>query len=433
MNNEKRTTIEESVAALEPGGRVLFNSAASFPVAFAEGMASEGSRLKGTTVHHAMRREPRPLTTDYLADPAFVHVSDFVFDESIRAAVQQGRAHYRPNHPHEGPRTLADTIDSPFVFVSAASPPDRHGYFSLGPFGGWGISFLRQGPVSKVILEVNPQQPRIHGDAVVHISEVDGWYEVDYAIKADALSGDPSPSDTAIADLVTEFIDDGSTLQFGAGVVPDQIAKRLIDSGARNLGIHSEAIFDSVVGLVEAGVVDGSRKSRDKGRLTFSMGLGSGQLFDFLDDNRVCNMQSMTYVNDPAVIATNHQQIAINAAIQVDLLGQVASETLGPSHYSGTGGQWEFNYGAAHSSGGHGIVVLPSTAKDGTLSTITAGLPAATPVTIPRNDTDVVVTEHGVAHLKGRTVPERARGLIAIAAPEFREQLERAAHELRLM
>lgn len=429
----KRMDLEQAVATLEPGGSVLLNSAASFPMRFVEGVVSEGDRLAPMTIMHAMRREPWELTVDYVNDPNFVHVSDFTFDVPIREAVREGRAEFRPNHPHEGAATLARVLDDSYVFVSAASPPDSHGYFSLGPFGGWGIPFVRNGKAKRILLEVNPHQPRVQGDVSLHISQIDGYFDVEYPLRADALSIEPTPTETSIAENVVSLIEDESTLQFGAGVVPDQIAKLLVKDEKRHLGIHSEAIFDSVVELVEAGVVDNSAKSIHRGKCLVSMSLGSPRLYDFLNDNPAVDMRPMSYVNDPHVIAQNHKQVAINAAVQIDLLGQVASETIGPVHYSGTGGQWEFIFGASHSPGGKGIIVLPSTAKSGSISTITGGLASGTAVTVPRNDVDYVVTEHGIASLKGHTMSNRARQLIAIAHPDFRADLENQAKELRIL
>lgn len=429
----KRRTLEEAVGGLQPAGRLCLNSAASFPMRFVEQVVSDSKRLTGTVIIHAMRREPWEFTTDYVEHPDFRHISDFTFDAPIRAAVQAGHADFRPNHPHEAASGLARTMTDGYVFVSSASPPDAHGYFSLGVFGGWGIPFARNGAAKRIILEVNSNQPRVEGDVSLHISQIDEYFEVDYPLRADGLSGEPSPTEVRIAEHVVDLIEDGCTLQFGAGGVPDQISKLLVKAEKKHLGIHSEAVFDSLVDLIEAGVVDNSAKTLHHGKCLVSMALGSQRIYDFLHENPGVDMQPISYVNNPHLIAQNHKQIAINATVQVDLLGQCSSESIGPSHYSGTGGQWEFIFGAGHSEGGKGIIVLPSTAKDGAISTITAALPAGTPVSIPRNDVDYVVTEHGVASLKGRTTKNRAEQLIGIADPSFRESLRHQAEELRIL
>ncbi|HWK27348.1 MAG TPA: acetyl-CoA hydrolase/transferase C-terminal domain-containing protein [Solirubrobacter sp.] len=424
--------VEAAVSRLRPGDTVLLNGAASFPMRFAEALVA--SELERITIIHPMRRAPFALDPDYidaaLAD-RFAHVSEFTFDREIREAIHAGRAVYRPNHPHEAAATLAQAHGG-YTFVSSASPPDEHGWFSLGAFGGWGIAWARTPKTERIILEVNPNQPRVHGSVSVHVSEVDCFYEADYPLTSDALSSEPTAVDLALADNVVELIPDEATLQIGAGAVSDQVAKRLLTGGRRHLGIHSEGLFDSMVELIEAGVVDNSRKAVDRGRTVFALSLGSARLFRFLDDNPGLDMRSMTSVNDPALIARNRKQVAVNAAVQVDLMGQVSSESIGPVHYSGVGGQWEFLYGAGHSPGGRPITLLASTTRKG-LSTIVSGFPPGTPVTVPRNDVGYVVTEHGVANLRGRTLRQRALELIAVAHPDHRDRLRAEARDAQLI
>jgi 4-hydroxybutyrate CoA-transferase len=429
----KLESVESAVGRLQAGDTVLFNGAASFPMRFAEGLVA--SDLERITIVHPMRRAPFRLEPDYLDEEMadrFFHVSEFTFDTEIRKAVHAGRAVYRPNHPHEAAATLAQAHDDSYTFVSSASPPDEHGWFSLGAFGGWGIAWARTPKTKGIILEVNPNQPRVHGSSSVHISEIDCYYEVDYPLTSDVLSAEATETELALADNVVELIPDEATLQIGAGAVSDQVAKRLLTGGRKHLGIHSEGLFDSLVDLIEGGVVDNSRKSVDRGRTVFCLSLGSERLFRFLDDNLGLDMRSMTYVNDPAVIAKNSKQVAVNAAVQVDLMGQVSSESIGPVHYSGVGGQWEFLYGAGHSPGGRPITLLASTTRKG-LSTIVSGFPPGTPVTVPRNDVGYVVTEHGVASLRGKTLRQRALELIAVAHPDHRDRLRAEARDAQLI
>lgn len=435
-NQERWHSLPEIVSTVESDDVLCFNSAASFPMAFAEALVDQNERLENVSIVHAMRRAPWDLKVDYLddnLDGTFFHISDFTFDDEVRHAFINGRATYRPNHPHQAADGLSSIFDG-YTFVSSASPPDRHGYMSLGAFGGWGIPFARTQSTDRIILEVNPNQPRLLGDVSVHISDVDALYEVDYELRSDSLTGlDPTDVDKRIAENVAGLIDDGSTLQIGAGVIPDQIVKLLVEAEKKHLGIHSEAIFDSVVELIESGVVDNSRKSIHKGKSVVALSLGSERLYRFLDDNPAVEMHPCTYVNDPEVIAKNSKQIAINATVQVDLMGQCSSESIGARHYSGTGGQWEFIYGAGHSEDGKAIIVLSSTARDGELSSIVPQLPQGTPITVPRNDVDYVVTEHGVASLRGRTLVQRAKELISIAHPKFREQILSDAKGLNIV
>ena len=431
--DSKLASAESAVGRLQTGETVLFNGAASFPMRFAEALVA--SELERITIIHPMRRAPFRLEPDYLApemEGRFHHVSEFTFDREIREAVLDGRADYRPNHPHEAAATLAAAREDQYTFVSSAAPPDEHGWFSLGAFGGWGIAWARTPQARRIVLEVNPNQPRVHGSAAVHISEVDCFYEVDYPLTSDALSSDPTDVELALADNVVELIPDEATLQIGAGAVSDQVAKRLLTGGRRHLGIHSEGLFDSLVDLIEGGVVDNSRKAVDRGRTVFALSLGSERLFRFLHDNQGLDMRSMTYVNDPAVIARNQRQVAVNAAVQVDLMGQVSSESIGPVHYSGVGGQWEFLYGAGHSPGGRPISLLASTTRKGK-STIVSGFPPGTPVTVSRNDVGYVVTEHGVASLRGKTLRQRALELIAVAHPDHRDRLRAEARDAQLI
>lgn len=425
-------TLERAVGRVRPGETLLLNGAGSFPMRFAEQVVAAG--LRDITLIHPMRRAGWELAHDYV-DPEmadrFFHISEFTFDEAIRRAIRQGRATFRPNHPHQATETL-EARGGTYTFVSSASPPDRHGWFSLGSFGGWGIPWARSSRAERIILEVNRNQPRVHGSVCVHASEVECWYEVNYPLTAEASAPEASATEAALADNVCELIPDAATLQIGAGSVPDQIAKRLVNSGKRHLGVHSEGLFDSVVELIEAGVIDNSRKSLHPGMTVIALSLGSERLYRFLDDNPEIEMRSMAYVNDPFVIARNERQVAINGAVQVDLHGQCSSESIGPRHYSGTGGQWEFIYGAGHARDGRGIIVLGSMTSRG-MSRIVSGLPPGTPVTIPRNDVQYVVTEYGVASLRGKTMAERARELIAIAHPEVRDRLLVEARDAQLI
>lgn len=427
--------LESAAAAarlVSSGDTVVANGAGSFPLAFTEQLAARAAELRDVTLVHPMRRAGRGLDPDYLdASPASLrHLSEFTFDAEVRSAVREGRGDYRPNHPHEAARTFAASRPGPFDVVTSAAPPDADGHCSLGAFGGWIMPWIRHPQRRRLILEVNPAQPRVRGDVSVSLADVDGWFETDVPMPQEQETVSPSRTERAIGEFIAELVPDGATLQFGAGGVPTAVAAVLADSGMSGLGIYSEGFFSPMVDLIEKGVVDNSRKRHHPGRTVVALALGGRRLYDHLHDNDDVLMLPIDVVNDPREIMRNERLVSINAAIQVDLHGQCASETLGARHYSGTGGQWEFVFGATHTPGGRSVIALPSTALGGTRSTITAGLDPGTAVTVPRNDVDVVVTEHGAAHLRGRSLAERAAALIAIAHPDFREELSRDAREL---
>jgi 4-hydroxybutyrate CoA-transferase len=383
-----------------------------------------------------MRQSARELRNEIIT-PAKAqhvrHVSDFTHDAVIRSAINEGYASYRPNIPTEAVRFSPDPID---VFVSSASKMDSHGYFSLGPFGGWGMDFADR--AKHIVVESNPNQPRILGDCFVHVSKVDAVIDASYEIRdlphwSSGVNADVSV-DERVADWVVSLIPNRCTLQIGAGRLPDLVVRRLIGSKTFSAAIHSEAVSDWIVDLSEAGMIDNSVKDGpDRGKSVFAMAIGTHRLYNFLNDNPGVAQRRMSYTNDTNVISRNHRQISLNSTLCVDLTGQCASETLNGHHYSGTGGQWEFNRGGYLSEGGKGIIALPATARSGTVSRIVDRLPLGSAVSIGRNDVDYVVTEHGVAHLKGHDLSSRARQLIAIADPAHREALETQARALSLI
>ncbi len=420
---------EQAVSLLEDGGFLYVNGGTGLPNRFMQALVKHASRFRDVRYGHPMRREllrldPDPVSPE-LADHLF-HVSDFAADLPVRQAVREGRATYRPNHPTDaGPRFPYD-ID---LLVAAVAPMDGHGFFNFGLFGGWIVDFLHR--ARRVVVEVNPNQPTVHGPRnQIHVSAVAGIVEADYPVLEWRRSGEvATPEETAIAGHIAALVEDGATLQIGAGKIPEAVARLLIDAGRKDLGVHSEMLYDWVLQLHEAGVVTNARKSLHRGKIVGACATGSQRFYDFLDRNPAVELHPISYTNDPRVIAQNYRQVSVNATLQVDLFGQCASETLGPVHYGGTGGQWNFHYGASLSEGGVAIMTMPSTAKGGSISRIVPMLPQGSIVSIPRNDVEFIATEHGIVHLKGRTLEERARLLISIADPRFREQLEHAARD----
>jgi acyl-CoA hydrolase len=320
----------------------------------------------------------------------------------------------------------ADLTTAPAALpaVAAAAPMDRHGYFSLGTNCDYVAPFIGRVPF---FLEVNEQMPRTFGGNQVHASQVVGWTPVDRPL-VEVLPAAPSAIDQRIAALIAPMIPDGATIQAGIGAIPNALLAGLRDH--RDLGVHTELLSDALVDLIEAGVVTGTRKSLSPGRSVTTFALGTRRLYDFLHENASVEFLPVDRVNDPRVIAEEECFVSINATVEVDLIGQCASETLGGRYWSSSGGQADFARGAMYSRLGQGFIVLPSTAVEGTVSRIRGTLSPGSVVTTLKNTVDNIVTEHGVAEMRGRSISQRARSLIAIADPRFRDALTQEARAL---
>jgi 4-hydroxybutyrate CoA-transferase len=276
---------------------------------------------------------------------------------------------------------------------------------------------------------VNQQMPRTLGDTFIHVSKLDFVVPVDYPLMEMPMSEDGSSElSNKIASNIAELIPDGATMQMGIGAIPDAVLNFLYDK--KDLGVHTELFSDGVIDLFAAGVITNARKTLHQGKITAGFAIGTRRLYEFIHDNPIIELHRTEYVNDPFVIAQNERQVAINSAIEVDLTGQVCADSIGPRLYSGVGGQLDFVYGAARSKDGVPIIALPATAKDGQISRIVPMLKTGAGVVTTRNHVRFVVTEHGVADLYGKTIRQRAKALIDVAAPEFRDELRRAANEL---
>ena len=337
----------------------------------------------------------------------------------VREAVSAGRADYTPISLSDIENFLESGELPLDVVLIQTSPPDAHGFLSLGVSVDCTLTACRL--AHRVIAEVNDQMPRTMGDTFLHVSKVDAMVETSRPLHELR----PEPSTTVqerVAANVASLIPDGATLQMGIGGIPNAVLACLRDH--RDLGIHSEMCSDGVIALIESGAVNGSRKSVHRGKIVAGFVLGSAELFDFIHENPVFEFHPTRYVNDPYVIAQNDRMIAVNSALQVDLTGQVCADSMGTRPYSGFGGQLDFMRGAGRSKGGKPIIALPSTAKNGTVSRIVPVLESGAGVVTTRSDVHYVVTEHGVAYLRGKTLRQRAEALISIADPSFRDQLQ---------
>jgi acyl-CoA hydrolase len=391
------------------------------PVSLLDAIEQHADRLTGVRVHQMHALHDRPYLHGEFGD-RLRHVSYFL-SHVTRPCFRAGTVDLVPNNFSEMRDILRTATTDPLV-IAAASPPDRHGYFSLGLNADYVSSFIGR---ARFFLEANSQMPRTFGRNQVHVSQVVGWTESDRPL-VEAVPATPTPADATIATFVAERIPNGATLQVGIGAIPNAILASL--GGHRDLGIHTELISDGVMDLVEAGVVTGVAKQLNRTKTVGTFALGTRRLYDFLHENTAFELWPVRYVNDPRVIGNEANFVSINATIAVDLIGQCASETVAGAYYSSSGGQADFARGAMYSSGGQGFVVLHSTAGDGSISKIVPQLAAGDVVTTLKNTVDKVVTEWGVAELRGRSLRDRAAALIAIAHPAHRDELQAAARGL---
>jgi acyl-CoA hydrolase len=338
---------------------------------------------------------------------------------NVREAVAQGRADYTPIFLSEI-EGLIESGSMPLdVVLMQVSPPDEHGFVSLGTTVDCTLTATRYAGV--VIAEVNEHMPRTHGDTSIHISRISSIVETSRPL-LELPAEQSTPTHMRVARNVASLIPNGATLQTGIGGISEAVLHCLDDK--HDLGIHTEMCPDGVIDLMESGIMNGDRKSLHRGKAVLAFVLGSRKLFDFIHDNPTFEFRSLSYTNDPFVVAQNDRMVAINSALQIDLTGQVCADSLGTRPYSGFGGQLDFIRGAARSKGGVPIIALPSTARDGTLSRIVPMLEPGAGVVTSRADVHYVVTERGIAYLHGKTLRERAEALIAIADPRFQAELE---------
>lgn len=358
---------------------------------------------------------------DYIAPEyakSFRHRALFI-GENARAAVGDGRADYTPVFLSEVPRLFRERILPLDVALIQVSPPDDHGFCSFGVEVGVTKPAAEEADV--VIAEVNAQMPRVFGDSFIHLNEIDALVETDYALP-NTQQGEMNGVSGRIGQYVADLIPNGATLQLGIGGIPDAVLHNLVDK--RELGIHSELFSDGLIDLVERGVITNSKKSLHRGKIVAGFLFGSSSLYKFVDDNAMIELHPTDYVNDPFIIAQHQNMIAVNSALEVDLTGQVCADSIGTRFYSGIGGQVDFVRGASRAPGGKAVIALPATAKNGTQSRIVPMLKPGAGVVTSRGDVQYVVTEYGVACLRGKSIRERARELIEIAHPQFREELE---------
>lgn len=418
-------TAAEAVAQIRSGERVFVGSGAAEPERLVEAMTARDRELERVEVYSILTLGGAPYVAPQYTD-SFRHVAFFI-GHNTREAVQSGRADFMPIFLSEIPALFRQRVPIDWALVQL-SPPDRHGYCTVGVAADVVISAIRN--AKHVVAEINSNMPRTWGDTLVHVSQLDAAVEVDTPIPELAVEGVDAVAAT-IGRQVASLIRDGDCLQLGIGAIPNAVLAAL--RGHRRLGIHTEMLSDGIVDLVEAGVIDCAAKNYRPRKAICSFVMGTRRLYDFVDDNPFVESYGNDFVNDPFIIARNDNMVAINSAIQIDLSGQVCADSMGVKPFSGIGGQVDFIRGAARSKGGRPIIALPSTAKRGEVSRIVSTLKPGAGVVTSRGDVHFVVTEHGVADLYAKPISQRARSLIAISDPRFRDALNREAQQLGLL
>lgn len=427
MYKEKCKTPAELAAYVKSNDICACPSALGEPVtivdAVADRIAEDG--LTGVTHHMNMTvRNMKYLRPEWKGK---YHAVCWFIGGAARKPISQGLADYFPSHFHEDPRSWRNDVHAN-VFYAMVSPMDDHGYFSFSACAGEAQALIRTADI--ILLEVNDQAPRTLGDNFIHISQVTAFCE-----SSTPLPILPTPErgekDEKIASYIVDMIPDGATVQFGVGRIPDAVGSLL--KSKKHLGIHSELFCTSMYELVQCGAVDNSRKNINRGRSVFTFLFGTKDVYDFANNNPGVEGHPVDYVNDPRIVCQNDNVMAVNGCVEADLLGQVCSESIGSVSISGSGGQCDFIRGANWSKGGKSFLTMYSTAKDDEVSTIQFALSRGAHVTILKNDADYIVTEYGAAKMRGKTASQRAKAMISIAHPKFREELTAEAKKIGLM
>jgi acyl-CoA hydrolase len=411
---------DEAVKLIRSRTRVFVHGGAATPTVLLEALVRRADELEEVETVHLHLEGEAPHAQPGVAK-AF-RPNAFFCGANLRQAVADGRADYMPVFLSEIPLLFRNGVLPLDAALLHVSPPDAHGYVSLGTSVDTALAAAET--AKTLIAQVNLQMPRSLGDGAVHVSRFAALVPVDVALPEHAPVS-PGPVEQAIGQAIANLVDDGATLQMGIGAIPDAVLLSL--TGHRGLGVHTEMFSDGLLPLIEAGVVTNEHKQRQRGKTVASFVIGTRRVFDFIDDNPAVELRDCSYVNDTSIIRDQPKVTAINSAIEVDLTGQVAADSIGERIYSGVGGQMDFIRGATLSAGGKAIIALPSMTSKGE-SRVVAQLKPGTGVVTTRAHVRYVVTEHGVADLYGKNLRQRAKALIGIAAPVVRESLEREAH-----
>jgi acyl-CoA hydrolase len=417
-------TPEQAVAVVQPGQRVFVGTGCAQPEILVDALVARSKDLRDTEIVHLLTIGDAPYAEKALA--AHFSVNSFFIGANVRDIIQEGLGDYTPIFMSEIPQLFSSGRLPLDVALIQVTPPDEFGLCSLGVSVDIVKSATQNARV--VIAQVNPQMPRTLGDSMVHVYDLDYLVPVDAPIIEVPLT-EPSPTTREIGEYVAALVEDGSTIEVGIGEIPQAVLGFL--KSKKDLGIHTEMFTDAIIDMVDAGTLNGDRKTLDRGKIVASFAMGTKRLYDYIDNNPMFSFNPTEYVNDPFVIAQQNKMVAINMALEVDLTGQVCADSIGTRFFSGIGGQLDFNRGAARSLGGKAIIAMPSTARGGLVSRIVCHLSPGAGVVTTRGDVQYVVTEYGVAYLHGKSVQERALALMSIAHPKFREELLRNAIEAK--
>ena len=425
MHEAKRTTVEQVIEQVKSNDKIWTSYNSLEPTLFLKNLHKIAPKVENVMIRHA----GFILPYDFVLDPAckghIVPITGFTDDYTRSMHDSTRNTLFIPSHLHNGVERCG--WESPDIFVCMATPMDENGYFRMS------LSLIAEKDIlprcKRVILEVNDKLPITNGETEVHISEIDSFYESKEPLVT-IPDSEPGDLDMEIGRYVASLVPDGATIQLGIGNIPNAVAKFFMEKN--DLGVHTEMITSSMAKLAKAGVITGKKKPLHPGKIVGNFAMGSQELYDFLNNNPSVSIMRGSYTNNPWVIAQNDNMVSINAALQVDMCGQICSESLGSVQYSGTGGAADFATGAAHSKGGKSIIAIRSTAKKGTISTIQPVLSPGSIVSISRNDIDYIVTEYGIARMRGVPVSGRVDNLINIAHPKFRDELRAGAEKYRL-
>ncbi|EAY25281.1 acetyl-CoA hydrolase/transferase family protein [Microscilla marina] len=412
----------DAVAGIQSSQNVFVHSIAATPFTLIKALVERADELENVTLHHLHVEGDAPYArSEYTKS---FRVNNLFTGANTRHAVQEGRADYVPVFLSEIPYLFESRIIPLDVALLQVSPPDVHGYCSLGT--SVDASMAAAKAAKTVIVEINPQMPRVHGDGFLHVSDFDKIIETNHPLPAHPPRT-PNAIETRIGQYVATLVEDRSTLQMGIGAIPDAALAAMTNH--KDLGVHTEMFSDGLLPLIDKGVITNKYKIKHRGRIVSSFVMGSQKLYDFIDDNPLVRLLACDYVNDTTVIRQNPNVIAINSAIEVDLTGQVCADSIGTKIYSGVGGQMDFMRGASLSKGGKPIIALPSVTSKG-LSRISTTLRPGAGVVTTRAHVQWVVTEYGIAELYGQNLRTRAKRLIEIAHPDHRETLAREARDI---
>ena len=426
LYRSKFITVDEALSKIKSHDTISIGFFGNEPYAMLSNLHRIGDRVEDVVVWTC-----NPQTEhEFIRDDSLLGHIDVIscfYGDAVRGDHKKGHVTFMPNNLHSIYETIFETR-KPNIFLAATTPMDKYGYVAISMSQQVELEALDV--CDLVIFEVNPNMPHTGGTVRVPIEQVDYFIDVDYPISKSPVYKQ-TEEQLRIAEYAADLIHDGDCIQLGIGGMPDAVAERL--TGRHDLGIYTEMLGSAMGRLMACGAVNNSRKNFYRNRSIAAFTWGTRELYDFINDNPMVELMPVHYVNDPFNIAKNENLVSVNTALEIDLTGQVCSETIAGKQYSGTGGAWDFAYGAYHAPGGRGIIALQSTAKGGTVSRIVPQLTVGNVVSIPRNIVDHIVTEYGTARLRGKSVRDRALALIAVAHPNFREELRAAARRLQLI